>query len=167
MKDKLLKQIPGIVLTGAAGTMVFLLVQVLAGSPTITSFLGKQIVKQGGYAAGLAPVFGWGVHIAVSFQYAALYGVGVLAIPCKDKKVFLTGSLLMALVLGWLTTLITRPAIGVTISVLAGKGLPERIGPLNTTLGLPFWNHVLFFIVCWIFLGLIPARKSALAEDRA
>ncbi len=58
--------------------------------------------------------------------------------------------------LGWGTSLITVPAITVTINVLSGKGFPANVPGLNTAYGLPFWNHMLFFGVVWLIYLFIP-----------
>ena len=66
-----------------------------------------------------------------------------------------------AVVLGWITTLLTAPAITVTISILSMQGFPASIPELNTTLGLPFWNHVLFFEIVWLIYTLMPTLREA------
>lgn len=62
---------------GIAGSLVFWLVQVLAGGPTITAFMGDQIVSTGGYPKGLSTLAGWAVQVGVSLSYAFLFGVVV------------------------------------------------------------------------------------------
>lgn len=52
--------------------------------------------------------------------------------------------------------MVAPPAISVTISVLAGRGWPSELFPLNTELGLPFWNHVAFFAFNWVVQALGP-----------
>lgn len=43
-----------------------------------------------------------------------------------------------------------------TIGVASGQGWPSELFPLNTELGLPFWNHVSFFLLNWLVQGLGP-----------
>ena len=70
--------------------------------------------------------------------------------------------LVIAALLGWVTTLLTAPAITVTISILSGQGFPFSIPELNTSFGLPFWNHLLFFGVVWLMYTLIPYLRGKL-----
>lgn len=65
---------------GIAGSVVFWLVQVLTGGPTITEFMGQQIAAAGGYPPASAPVIGWAVHPGVSLAYAALMGIAVASL---------------------------------------------------------------------------------------
>lgn len=141
---------------GVGGAIVFWLVQVLAGGGTIPAFVGQQIVATGGYAESLATPIGWAVHLGVGLSYAALFGVIALLLRRLPAKVGLVVTLVLALVLGWLTTLIAPPAISVMISVLGGQGWPGQLFPLNppTELGLPFWNHAIFFVLNWLVQGL-------------
>src|SRR2546425_371772 len=60
---------------GISGSVVFWLVQVFAGGPTITAFVGDDIVSAGGYPKGLSTLAGWTVHVAMSLSYALLFGV--------------------------------------------------------------------------------------------
>ena len=148
-------------LAALVGAIVFVLVQVMSGLPPITDYLGGQIVKKGGYAPGLAPVMGWGIHLGVSLQYAALFGLLAWWPGLgKTRGVRLGVTLGLALVLGWLTTLVTVPAIDVTIRLFSGQGFPARLKGLNTSLGLPFWNHQLYFVLCWLLLVVWPNQKT-------
>ena len=61
-----------------------------------------------------------------------------------------------ALALAGVTTMIAPPAIGVTISLLGRREWPDELFPLNTELGLPFWNHVGFFLLNWLIQTVGP-----------
>jgi hypothetical protein len=152
--------VPWVVLAGAVGAIVFVAIQTLAGSPQhIAEFMGAQIVRRGGYSESLAGVIGWGVHLAVALAYATLFAL-VIKLPGfpKARAPRWGAAALVAVVLGWLATLITAPAISAKISVLAGQGIPDSLPGLNTSLGLPFWTHVGFFASC--FLVLVIVRDS-------
>jgi hypothetical protein len=56
---------------------------------------------------------------------------------------------------------IAPPAISVTISVLGGRAWPSELFPVNTELGLPFWNHLLFFAFCWLVQVVIAEPFSS------
>ncbi len=141
---------------GLMGGIVFWLFQVLTGPSTIPQFMGQQIVAQGGYPAGLAIPIGWAVHIGVSLGYSFLFALVMLVPFSASLAVRLVIGLAIAAVLGWLTTLLTVPAITVTISVLSGHGFPPQLPGLNTTFELPLWNHMLFFGVVWAVYLLVP-----------
>ncbi len=141
---------------GLTGGIVFWLFQVLTGAGTIPQFMGQQIVAQGGYPPALTIPIGWGVHLGVSLAYSLLFAA-LASLPWSRSPVpRLAIRAAIAAVLGWVTTLLTVPAITVTISVFSGKGFPAELPGLNTTLGLPFWNHLLFFAVVWTVYLLIP-----------
>ncbi len=144
MKRLLVTAIAG----GVLGAVVFWFYQVNFQGGTITSFIGAQIVRQGGYA--LPPsLIGWGVHLGVGLSYAfllALISAYLLPRPFTLNRAL---SLAAALALGWLTTLIAAPAIQITISFLAGKGFPTKLWPMNPASGHPLWNHLLFFVIVW------------------
>jgi len=153
---------------GVAGSVQFWLVQVATGGPTIPDFMvatggptipdfmGEQIVAAGGYAPGLAPFVGWAVHLGVSVSYALLFAVVVLILAHLSFATRAGAALVVALLLAWLTTRIAPPAISVTIAVLAGQGWPAELFPVNTELGLPFWNHVVFFVLNWAIQAVGP-----------
>lgn len=142
---------------GIVGSIVFWLFQISTGPATITRFMGEQIVAQGGYPENLTWLIGWGVHLAVSLGYAFLFAaiMAVFHVPSVAGRLVL--GLVIGAALGWITTLLTVPAITATISVLSGKGFPDSLPPLNTAYGLPFWNHMLFFGILWLVYLLIPA----------
>jgi hypothetical protein len=143
---------------GVAGSLSFWLFQVITGGGTITQFMGEQIATQGGYPMGLAPLIGWGVHLGVSLSYALVFAVIMSVIPAKSSGATLGTGLVLAAVLGWITTLLTAPAIAVTISVLSRQGFPAELPGLNTDVDLPLYNHLLFFGVVWVVTAL--GRKA-------
>ena len=145
---------------GLAGSLAFWYFQVLTGGATITQFLGEQIVTEGGYLKDLAPFIGWGVHLGVSLSYALLFAILIAALPINSPGAMTAVGLLLAGLLGWVTTLLTEPAIAVTISVLSGHGFPAELPGLNTDAGLPLYNHLLFFGVVWFFTVLVPAVRG-------
>lgn len=142
--------------SGIAGAVLFWLVQVLTGGPTIPDFMGEQIAEAGGYPASFAPAIGWAVHLGVSLSYALLFGVIVLVLATMRFPAQVAISFAVAVALGWVTAMVAPPAISVTISVVSGQGWPSELFPLNMGLGLPFWNHVGFFLLNWLAQGLGP-----------
>lgn len=145
---------------GVAGSLAFWYFQVLTGGVTITEFMGEQIVTEGGYLKELAPFIGWGVHVAVSLSYALVFAVIIAALPLNSTGAIVAAGLVFAALLGWVTTLLTAPAIAVTISVLSGHGFPAELPGLNTEVDLPLYNHLLFFGVVWFFTTLVPAARG-------
>ncbi|MEQ8763009.1 MAG: hypothetical protein RL885_03720 [Planctomycetota bacterium] len=141
--------------SAVVGAIVFVVVQVFAlgVDSTIISLLGDRITERGGYPAALSPVIGWGIHLGVSLSYAALFGLLFVVL----KRAPIAGAALTAL-LGWVTTLITAPAISVTIALAAREGFPGSLPGLNWTTGLTLWNHVGFFVVCWGVMELLRRR---------
>ncbi len=139
------------------GAVVFWLFQVLTGPATIPEFMGQQIVQGAGYPPALTIPIGWGVHLGVSLAYGFLFALIMRAPFSPSPGVRLSIGLAIAGVLGWVTTLLTAPAITVTISVLSRHGFPARLPGLNTTFGLPFWNHLLFFGVVWAIYLVVPS----------
>ena len=143
-------------MAGVAGSLSFWLFQFIAGGGTIPEFMGEQIASQGGYPMALAPLIGWAVHLGVSLSYALLFAVVIAVIPTKSSGATLGVGLVVAAVLGWITTLLTAPAIAATISVLSRHGFPAELPGLNTDIDLPLYNHLLFFGVVWVFTTLLP-----------
>lgn len=138
--------------TGIAGGIAFDVAQRLEGlSPTIATFMGRAIVRRGGYPAGLETLIGWGVHLGVSFVYASVFAMAAWTLfgSMERRQRWLAAGMLAA-VLGIATTVITQPAIATTISLLSGNGLPDRLPALNTSWGWPAWNHLLFFGIAWL-----------------
>ena len=151
-------------IAGVVGSLVFWLFQVATTGYTIPQFMGEQIVTEGGYPMGLAPLVGWGVHLGVSLSYSLLFAVIMAALPLRSSGGALGIGLALAVLLGWITTLLTTPAIAVTIGVLSGKGFPSELPGLNTEIGLPLYNHLLFFGVVWVFTNLIPVLRGTSAR---
>ena len=141
------------------GSLAFWLFQVLTGGVTIPQYLGDQIAGRGGYPLTLAPLIGWGVHLGVSLSYAFLFAVLATLLPPKPLGRSLGLSLVLAGLLGWITTLVTAPAIAVTINLLSRKGFPAQLPGLNTDIDLPLYNHLFFFGVIWTLTVLIPALR--------
>ena len=141
---------------GILGSVEFWLFQVRTGSSTIPQFMGEQIVALGGYPKVLTFPIGWGIHLGMSLGYSLLFAIIMLIPFSRSPFARLAIGAAIALVLGWFATLLTVPAITVTISVLSGQGFPATLPGLNSTLGLPFWNHLLFFGVVWVVYLLIP-----------
>jgi hypothetical protein len=142
---------------GITGAIVFGLFQVLTGPATIPQFMGQQIVEQGGYPQALTIPVGWAVHIGVSLSYSLLFAVIMIFLSSQSPASRLVLGLVLAALLGWITTLLTVPAITVTITVLSGHGFPAQLPGLNTTFGLPLWNHLLFFGIVWAIYLLVPS----------
>ena len=133
---------------GALGALAFWYYQVTFQGGTIPAFIGAQIVSQGKYALPPAWV-GWGVHLGVSISYTFLLVLILAAVFPRSFVLNRSVSLTAALALGWLTTLIAAPAFQITIALLAGKGFPAKLWPLNPAKGHTFWNHLLFFVLVW------------------
>lgn len=142
--------------SGIAGAVLFWLVQVSTGGPTIPDFMGEQIADTGGYPAWLAPAIGWAVHLAVSLWYALLLGMLLMLLAVMRAPGQAAVGFVVAVALGWITAVVAPPAISVTISLLGRQGWPSELFPLNTELGLPLWNHVAFFLLGWVVQGLGP-----------
>jgi len=148
------------IVAGLTGAIIFWLFQVLTGPSTIPQFIGREIVSQGGYSEALTVPIGWGVHLGVSLSYSLLFAlIMLIPFPSSGNVRVLIG-LAIAALLGWVTTLLTAPAITVTVSILSRQGLPSGVPELNTTFGLPFWNHLLFFGVVWLMYALIPHLRG-------
>ena len=145
------KLAPWVVLAAVVGAIEFVVVQALGGfSPNIAQFMGRQIINQGSYSESLAGAIGGTIHFGVSLTYATLYAFLSHQPLIPTARIARgTAGIVLALVLGWLTTLATAPAIAITISALAGQGWPAALPGLNTSFGFAFWNHVAFFAFCW------------------
>ncbi len=141
---------------GIMGSVEFWLFQVRTGSSTIPQFMGEQIVAQGGYPKVLTLPIGWGGHLGVCLAYTLLFAIIMLFAFSRSPFARIVIGAVVALVLGVVASLLTAPAITVTISVLSRQGFPATLPGLNTTLGLPLWNHLLFFGVVWVVYLLIP-----------
>lgn len=141
---------------GIAGSLLFWAVQMLTGGPTITEFIGAQIVAAGHYPAAWTLPIGWGVHMGVGLSYALLMAVTALLVRRLPSAQAAAIGLVAALGLGWVTAIIAPPAISGTISLLGRRGWPAQLFPLNTEINLPLWNHILFFILNWVVQVLGP-----------
>ncbi len=161
------RTLPWIALAGVTGALAFALAQKLAGFPqTIPEFMGSQIVTRGGYNPSLTGLIGWGVHFGVALAYAILFTL-VRRLPGfpRTGAAGIIGGLALVALLGWVSTLITAPAIAITIELLAGQGLPATIPPLNTALGFVFWNHVVFFAIVWLITAVAPAALDRRRDE--
>ena len=154
-------------LAGVTGAVVFWLMQVVRGGPTITEFMGAQIVATGSYSESLATVLGWAVHLGVSLSYALLFGMIAWLLRAMNFAAAMALTLVIALVLGWATAVLAPPAISVTISLLGGQRWPAELFPLNTEINLPFWNHLLFFTLNWVVQALGPRVVRARSTRRS
>ncbi len=149
------------IITGITGAIIFWLFQVLTGPSTIPQFIGQEIVSQGEYPEALTIPIGWGVHLGVSLSYSLFFALIMMLTPFSSSGgVRVLIGLAIAALLGWFTTLLTAPAITVTISILSRQGLPSSVPELNITFGLLFWNHSLFFGVVWLMYTLIPHLRG-------
>ena len=175
MDSTIKKQLPWVVSAGVLGAVAFALIQKLAGFPqTIPEFMGQAIVNGGGYNPSLALPIGWAVHLGVALSYAVLFSV-IAALPLFRQGGAMRFALLIGLVflLGWASTLITQPAIAVTIGVLSGQGFPAALPPLNRSLGSVFWNHVAFFSIVLLVTRVVPSlvgranHSAAMAQNAA
>ena len=147
-------------IAGVTGSLAFWSFQVLTTGVTITQFMGEQIVTEGGYPQVLAPFIGWGVHLMVSLSYALLFAVIFAAIRIESAGGLLVIGLVLAALLGWITTLLTAPAIAATVSVLSGHGFPAELPALNREVDLPLYNHLLFFGVVWAVTTFLPVWRG-------
>lgn len=161
-------KIPWIAAAGLVGGGAFVTAQIVAGFPShIAEFMGAQIVRRGGYSESLAGVLGWGVHFAVALSYATLFAVAVTATPLPERRAArFAAAAAVAVAFAWVSTLITGPAIAITISVLAGQGFPASLPGLNTAFGFPFWNHVGFFGIAWLLTVIAPDLLAERATPR-
>lgn len=175
MNSTIRTRLPWVVAAGVAGAIAFALAQKIAGFPqTIPEFMGQAIVSGGGYNASLALPIGWGVHLGVALSYAVLFSL-IASLPAFRRGGATQAVMLIGLVilLGWVSTLVTQPAIAVTIGLLSGQGLPASLPPLNRSLGFVFWNHVAFFAIVLVFTRIIPGlvgrddHSAAMARNAA
>lgn len=138
---------------GLTGSLLFWVVQVVAGGGTITGYLGEEIAAAGGYGPASAPFIGWAVHLGVSLAYAGLVAVVAWLLHRVSGTAGMAVGLAASVILGWVTALIAPPAISITVSLLGRQGWPPDLFPLNTDLNLPLWNHLAFFVVNWLMQG--------------
>lgn len=141
---------------GVIGGLQFWLFQVFTGPSTITEYMGQEIVARGNYPEWLTVPIGWGVHLGVSLGYSLLFALIMLIPFSRSQEVRIVIGFVIAAALGWIATLLTVPAITITVSVLGLQGFPAELPGFNTSFGLPFWNHMLFFAVVWLVYLPIP-----------
>ncbi len=150
------------------GALVFVSAQAFKGYPMhIADYIGAQIVGQGGYPEAAAGPIGWAVHIGVSLVYASVFGFLVSCAFLHGSKISprLTGLMLVP-VLAYLSTAIAAPAIAVTVGLLSRQGLPASLPAFNLQLNFVFWNHALFFLVCWaVYLAPVGRRVEEEVEE--
>jgi hypothetical protein len=163
--NRFLDLTPFFLTAAIVGALVFAWVPVFTGRPDIADIIGRKIVEAGGYADNYASVIGWTLHIAIAIAYVKLYALVVSfpGFPQTDHngpKVRLVTGLVAALVIGWLTTVISNPAISATISLASGQGWPATLAAPYLKLGLPLWNHLGFFAITWLIVVLIPTLGS-------
>ena len=154
---ELCRRMPWVLLTTLIAGLGFTWVQVVfADWGEIGTWIGTQIVQRGGYPEKFIGPVGWTVHLAISFSYALLVA-SILALPFfpKSAATRLVSMLIVALALGWITTIITTPAIEVTVSLLSGSGFPTEIPGLNFKIYLALWNHIAFFVVSFLLVGVL------------
>ncbi len=69
-------------------------------------------------------------------------------------------------ILAYLSTAIASPAIAVTVGLLSRQGLPASLPAFNLQLNFVFWNHALFFLVCWaVYLAPVGRRVEKEVEE--
>jgi hypothetical protein len=159
---------PRILLAAGLGAVFFVAAQVSSGATVhIADAIGGQIVRQGGYPDSGAAAIGWFVHVSVSLAYAALYGFLVSCSFLHGSKLGprLTGLMLVP-ILGYLSTAITAPAVALTVSLLAGQGLPATLPAFSPRLDFAFGNHAAFFMVCWV-VYFAPVARTRMREEEA
>ena len=162
--NRLLDETIWATLAALVGGTVFIQAQNMAGfSPNIAEYMGQQIVSRAGQERGLTGAIGWSIHYAVAFIYASLYGIiTTMSFFPTGRFSRLLGGLILATGLGWLTTLITPPAIVLVIAIFAREGgLPWPFPALNTDVGFVLWNHLGFFGIAFLFHIVI---RDALVE---
>ncbi|MCG8542669.1 MAG: hypothetical protein MJE12_00535 [Alphaproteobacteria bacterium] len=144
---------------------LFTWVQVLTGTNDIAKFIGEKIAQRGAYPERFAIPIGWTVHMIIALAYAVAY-TAFQALPFMPKvqPARLIAGLVAVVVFGFVTTWIANPAISITISVLAGQGWPEKVASIYFKLGVPLWNHLLFFFVTFLIVGVLADALSRPAD---
>ncbi|WP_296899522.1 hypothetical protein [Thiohalocapsa sp.] len=170
MKDTLnrfLQLTPYFLSAAIIGALVFAWVPVLAGRSDIADILGRKIVEAGGYPDNAASVIGWTLHIAIAVAYVKVYAF-LIALPGfpRDSGPRLPAGLVVAVIVGWLTTWLANPAISVAVSLLSGQGWPAELAPVYFKLGLPLWNHLGFFAIAWLVVVVVPALVQPAGQTR-
>ncbi|MGF1577951.1 MAG: hypothetical protein ACFCD0_01165 [Gemmataceae bacterium] len=148
------QRFPWVLAMTLIGGLSFVWAQVLVAEFEIASALGQRVVKAGEYKQVFAAPIGWTTHLAISFSYALLFAV-LLSVPFfpKEQPKRLLVGFVLAVVLGWFTTVITGPAVSATVSLLAGQGIPENFSPLYFGIDIFLYVHVGFFVLAWLLVG--------------
>jgi hypothetical protein len=170
--NRYLQLTPYFLSAAIVGALVFAWVPVLTGRSDIADILGRKIVEAGGYGDNYASVIGWTLHIIISVAYAKLYALLVSApgFPqslSKEAGARILAGLVAAVIIGWLTTWLSNPAISVAISLLSGQGWPAELAPIYFKLGLPLWNHLGFFLIAWLIIVVIPLLVQSILPAAA
>lgn len=162
------ERMPAILTVAGLGGLGFVWTQALTGSNNIAEFVGTKIVEIGGYDAALASPIGWTVHLAISVQYALFFAT-LLALPIWPTQSIRRGVVQFAAALGVgvVATWIANPAISVTVSMLGGAGWPAELYPVNTSLGVPLYNHLGFFVATLVATDWIPTCLKAASRTLA
>lgn len=151
-----INRLPLTILAGFTGGLLFTWVQTLTGTTNIAQFLGNAVITKGGYLERFASPIGWTVHLTIALSYAVLFStIYTLFLRHSTGWTRHVKILVAALGTGLVTTWIANPAISITISTLAGQGLPETIAPIYFKLGVPLWNHLIFFTYTAVLTGYV------------
>lgn len=128
--NELKRGAPWILAGALAGGVSFIVAQLAAGFPvTIAQFMGRQIVASGGYDESLAGLIGHVVHFGVALSYSVLFAIVVLLVPIPaERRIRWSVTAGIAIAFAWMSTLLTGPAIPITIGLLSGTGLPNDPG---------------------------------------
>ncbi len=147
------RRFPWVLAMTLLGGLGFVWTQALVAEFEIASVLGQRVVDAGGYKEVFAAPIGWTTHLAISFSYALLFAM-IISLPFfpKEQPKRSVIGLLTAIVLGWITTVITGPAISTTVGLLAGQGVPQTLNPLYFGIDLTLYVHVGFFILAFLLV---------------
>jgi len=151
------------------GAAAFVAVQQLLskGSQDIVAYVGAQVVDKGQYNPALRPWIGWGVHVAVSYFNSLLYCIlAYVPFAAMQSAARVGYGALLAVLLAWITGMLTSPAIALAISLFAGNGIPKDLPKVNLQPGPHFWMQLAFFTICYLFIVFIPMFLHARAEQR-
>lgn len=164
--SKIITRLPWVLFMTIIGSLAFSWVQLLTGTNDITSFIGGKVVEAGQYPEHLASGIGWTTHMVISFSYALMIAVIVSLpiLPREYPKRLLYG-VVLGLFIGWVSTLISNPAISVTISLLSGQGMtPEVWYPIYWKLGVPLYNHLWYFVAAFLIVDTLPKFMGKLND---
>lgn len=161
------RRLPLVLSAAGIGGLGFVWVQALTGTKNIAAFVGRRIVETGDYSAALESPIGWTVHLTIAVQYALAFAV-LLALPVWPRggvRRYATQAV-AAVAVGFVATWIANPAISVTVSLLGGAGWPETLYPVNTSLGVPLYNHLAFFTLTLVWVEWLPASVRGWVDRR-